>query len=210
MKTLICIPCMDTIDTVFFESFLNLEKPDCDIKLTRATLIYDARNKLAQSALWDGYDRIAWFDSDMVFAPDTLTRLMARLDEGAEFVTGLYFTRKPPMRPVIYTDIGARTDENGVTIPYANNYNDYPRDSYFEVAGAGFGGCVMTTELLTKIAKFGLPFSPIHGFGEDLSFCLKVSQIGVKMYCDSTIKLGHMAHVEIGEGNYTNEKPTRN
>lgn len=194
---------MDTIDTMFFESFLNCEKPaDSAVKLSRATLIYDARNKLAQAALFEGFDRIAWFDSDMTFAPDTLTRLSARMDQGAEFVTGLYFTRKPQYKPVIYSEIGTRTDEHKQVIPYATNFVDYPRNSYFEIAGAGFGGCMMTTELLTKIAKFGLPFSPVHGFGEDLSFCLKVAQVGVKMWCDSSIKLGHMAHVEINEGNY--------
>jgi hypothetical protein len=30
------------------------------------------------------------------------------------------------------------------------------------------------------------------GFGEDISFCLRVKELGKKMYCDSSVKMGHV------------------
>jgi predicted peroxiredoxin len=45
-------------------------------------------------------------------------------------------------------------------------------------------------------------FFPIPEVGEDLSFCYKVKEAGIKMYCDTTIQFGHVAHVEIVEDNF--------
>ena len=61
----------------------------------------------------------------------------------------------------------------------------------------------MTTDLIKRVGDmFGLPFSPILGFGEDMSFCYRVSMLGMKMWCDSSIKLGHIGFTEITEDTY--------
>ena len=80
---------------------------------------------------------------------------------------------------------------------------DYPADSVFPVAGCGFGAVMMTTELLRRIREnFGLPFSPFLGFGEDLSFCMRVTQLGETIWCDSRIKLGHVGLAVYDEETY--------
>ena len=119
-------------------------------------------------------------------------KLSDDLDEGRDFVSGLYFTRKPPYKPVIFKKAGYEQINNGVK-PIAEAYYEYPKDSVFEVEAAGFGGVMMNTSLLAEVEKnFGLPFSPIMGFGEDISFCLRVKELGKKMYCDSSVKMGHV------------------
>ena len=87
--------------------------------------------------------------------------------------------------------------------PIAIPYGDYPKDDIFKVAGAGFGGAMMTVDLIKRVGdKFGLPFSPIMGFGEDLSFCVRCSELGVELFCDSRVKMGHVGLGTITEETY--------
>ena len=208
MKTLICIPCMDMVHTEFMKSLLGMRRVgDTKYTIACSSLIYDARNTMARKAVKEGFDRVLWLDSDMSFEPDLMERLSARLDEGYEFVSGLYFTRKAPVRPVLYSECGYYENEKGEVTPAAVWYDEYPRDTIFEVKGVGFGGVMMTTEVISKVAeKFGLPFAPMLGFGEDLSFCGRASQVGVKMYVDGTIKMGHVGLGTITEDVYLQQQ----
>lgn len=203
MKTLICIPCMDMVHTAFMQSLLGLKivgEASCSIKTS--SLIYDARNTLCKEAVEGGYDRMLWLDSDMVFQPDTMARLSKRLDEGVEIVTALCFRRKPPIKPTIYKEVGF-VKQGGETRPAAIYYEDYPKDSLFEVRGHGFACVMMKTEIAERVAeKYRLPFSPALGFGEDLSFCGRLTELGVKLWCDSSIKVGHIAQNIVTENEY--------
>lgn len=202
MKTLIGIPCMESIPTVTVKSLMAMRYDCVDISFTMNSLVYDARNCLAKKACEEGYDRIMWIDSDMVFEPDLFERLSARLDEGRDFITGLYFSRRMPIIPMIYSEVACYL-KDGKQIPTSVEYKDYPKDSLFKVQGCGFGGCMMTTKMVLDLAeKYGLPFSPILGFGEDLSFCQRATQAGYDLYCDSSIKLGHMSHCIVQETDY--------
>ena len=169
-----------------------------------SSLVYDARNTLAKQAVIEGFDRVLWLDSDMDFSPDLLKRLSADMDEGREMVSGLYFKRKAPVKPVIYKELGFwRDKEKDEVTPIAIPYEDYPKDDIFTIAGCGFGGCLVSVDLIKRVGdKFGLPFSPLMGFGEDLSFCSRVSQLGVEMFCDSRVKMGHVGLGTITEETY--------
>ena len=204
MRTLIAIPCMDMIHTIFFKSVLGLQREgECRFALSCSSLVYDARNKLANQAVDEGFDRILWLDSDMDFQPDLLVQLSKTMEEtGADIVSGIYFTRRSPLQPVVYETVGYwhNAELNEVT-PHAVSYKDYPKDSVFKISGCGFGGVLVKTDITKKVIdKFGVPFAPILGFGEDLSFCLRAEECGGKMVCDSRIKLGH-----VGLGTFTEE-----
>ena len=203
MKTLVAIPCMDMVPTRFLFSCLNLRTDEnVEFSLTESSLVYDSRNQLSKKAIEEGFERILWLDSDMVFKPDLFERLSERLDAGYQMVSGLYFKRKQPICPVLYKACGAYEKDGKHTV-YATTYDDYPKDSLFEIAACGFGGVMMTTDIVKQVAeKFGLPFSPILGFGEDLSFCCKVARLGIKMYCDSAVKLGHVGYKTFDESDY--------
>lgn len=205
MSTLIAIPCMDMIHTPFFQSTLALKlNDDVSFGISSGSLIYDARNSLAQRAVQEGHDRILWLDSDMIFGSDFLEKLTEDMDEGMDFVSALYFKRRNPIRPVIFKDYGFKQEGENILSAYATYYEDYPKDSVFEIAACGFGGVMMKTELVKKVqAEFGAPFAPHPGFGEDLSFCLRARQLGAKLYCDSRIKMGHVALSVVTEEAYT-------
>ena len=208
MKTLVAIPCMDMVHTEFFRSVLGMKLVgEVDYTMTMTSLIYDARNQLAERAVKGGFDRVLWLDSDMVFDNDLFKRLHTRLDEGYECVSGLYFARKPPYNPVIYKNcyLGLKGGDglvDGEITPINEPYTDYPGD-IFEVAAHGFGATMMETRVIKEVMdNFGHPFSPEPFFGEDLSFCRRVSDLGHHMYCDPTIKLGHIGYVPITEETY--------
>ena len=64
----------------------------------------------------------------------------------------------------------------------------------------GFGAVLTKVDLLRAVVDaFGAPFQPLPYFGEDLSFCWRVGQIGRKMYCDGAVKVGHIGTQIFGE-----------
>lgn len=206
MRTLIAIPCMDMVHTAFFRSIISMQRTgEVQFALSCSSLVYDSRNTLTRRAITERFDRILWFDSDMDFQPDIMQKLSARLDEGLDFCAGLYFSRKAPVKPVVYKQVGYfHSEEKQEVTPRAVPFYDYPKDSLFEIEGAGFGGVMMSTKLAQAVVdKYGLPFSPILGFGEDLSFCLRARELGFKLWCDSSIKMGHVGLGVISEAQYT-------
>lgn len=204
MKTLIAIPCMDMVHTLFFTSVLGMDKMgSAEVSVCASSLVYDSRNKLAHKAVSEGFDRVLWLDSDMRFDPDLLSRLSAHLDAGKEMVCGLYFTRKAPVVPCVYSAL-----EIVDGVPTAPPIHDFPKDQLFQVAGCGFGAVLMTADLIRRVAdRFGgLPFSPVAGFGEDFSFCLRAREIGAEIWCDPTVRADHLGVALFNESTYLQAK----
>lgn len=211
MKTLIAIPCMDYQESDFSECLTNLllrHKDDVDVKYLKASLVYDARNQLTKYVLdKGGYDYVLWIDSDMTFEPDLLDRLMDDIEgketgEPLQAVSGLCFGRRPPFKPCIYKhlDITQTQTENGpMLLPTSENYFDYPRDQIFEVEACGFACVLMRIEALEKMLVYGVPFFPIGGLGEDLTFCWRARKQGIRFWCDSRLKIGHIMRISVDE-----------
>lgn len=207
MRTLICIPCMDTIPAQFAQSLATLNKVgDCAVAMEIGSLIYNARNNLSMRAIQGNYDYVLWFDSDMTFNPDTFQKLYDTLIEtNADIVSGLYFRRVPPYSPVIFSKLDITDD--GVKF---ENCNDYGEES-FEVEGIGFGCVLMKTSILLDTAlQYKNLFAPIGGVGEDLSFCWRARECGYKIVVNPKIKCGHVGHYTVTEDMYKVYKETKN
>ena len=208
MKTLIAIPCMDVQESDFAECLsalvLRHSQEEIDVKYLKASLVYDARNQITQYVLAKGgYDFILWLDSDMTFEPDLLEKLIADI-EGAEdgkrklAVSGLCFGRRPPFKPCLYK--GLEVEQQGQMImPRCDVWYDYPRDQLFEVAACGFACVLMRVEMLEAMGIYGVPFFPIGGLGEDLTFCWRARKLDMKFWCDSRLKIGHIMRIHVDE-----------
>lgn len=210
MKTMIAVPCMDTVQVGFTESLLNITKPEGTRVCFKAnSLVYDSRNLLSLTAREHQFDRVLWLDSDMIVPPDALTTLSNDMDElGAEMVTGLYVTRFFPIKPVIYDHLEEPgRDKNGNLTSRLSTMTEYPRNDVFRVAACGFG-CVMTsTKLLKQVwDKFGPAFHPFMWCGEDIAFCYRVQMLGVPIYCDSRVSCGHTGMVTLTEAHLPGKK----
>lgn len=206
-KILIAVPCMDTVSARFAQSLATLRKVDrCVVSFLMGSLIYDSRNQLAGYALEMEADYILWLDSDMIFAPDTLERMIKTLDEHPEIdiLSGLYFRRAYPFTPVLFKKLDE--GENGNIV--FEDYNDYP-DELFELEGVGFGCVLMRTDCLFQMLDedgVGRWFTPLGGAGEDCAFCIRARRAGYRIFVDPSVELGHMAYAPVTQAFYKANK----
>ena len=203
-KILIAVPCHEMMHSEFNRCLMELERPaEWEIGYAQivGTLVYTARTLIANKAVEMGFDKVLWLDSDMTFKPDTLIRLANDMDENdLDMVCGIYFTRKPPVLPSIHKHLHWQIKEDGWVDTDCRCFTDYPENDLFEIACCGFG-CVMTSGRLLKAMneKYGSPFYPLMGMGEDTTFCWRATQNGYKIFCDSRIKVGHLGQYEFNE-----------
>lgn len=207
MKTMIAIPCMETMPIGFVQSLMFLEKgQDTTVYMHANSLIYDSRNIISMKAIESECDRVMWFDSDMMFTPKTMKILHEDMDEilEAEMVTGVYFKRRRPHSPVILSQVEEPiVGEDGRMVGQVKEMLDYPRNGIFPVKGCGMGCCMTSVKLLKELwDTFGPPFTPLPWAGEDLAFCYRVNQLGHTIWCDSRVACGHIGTYVYTEDNY--------
>ena len=200
-KILIAVPCMDQVPAQFAHSLATLtsygiEDTQISIWFNLVSLIYTSRDQIAKKALLDEADLVMWFDSDMVFNPDTLTKMLKLIDEGHDMVTGIYYRRTTP-----FTAVGFKTmelNDEGTAFEW-EGLDEIPGEP-FEVAACGFGCVLMKSEIFVAVfGKFGQMFTPIANCGEDIAFCWRARQCGYKITADPSIALGHVAHTVVTE-----------
>ena len=205
-KILIAVPCMDQVPAQFAHSLATLtsygiEGYDISIWFNLGSLIYTSRNAIAKKAIMDEADLVMWFDSDMVFNPNTLWKMVQFIEKGCDMVTGIYYRRTQPFTPTIFKTM--EIDEEAQEAHWTEF--DVIPDEPFEVDGCGFGCVLMRTEMFVSVfAKFGNMFSPIGNVGEDIAFCWRARECGYKIIADPSIGLGHVGHVLITKDFYDN------
>lgn len=199
MNILIAVPCMDQLPAQFAQSLAMLDKGGnpCAVAFQVSSLVYTSRNELGQKAIQMGADYVMWFDSDMVFRPDTLVKLLENMKDG-RIMTGMYFKRVAPYSPVLYEKLEV---EDGHCV--FEDLKEIPKEDLFEVKGCGFGCVLMPGDaLMSVMAKYGDLFTPAWGMGEDLAFCYRARQCGYEIICDQTIPLGHVGNHIVTRGLY--------
>lgn len=195
-KILVAVPTLNKVDVKFVASWANIvyghgiEDVVCHPQFVVDSMTYTARINLAEIAVNGDFDYVLWMDSDMVIPQDALKKM---LKADKEMVTGLYFQRRGDHAPVIYSKV----DEKERIV-----CEDYPKDKLFQIAACGFGCVLMKTDVIRIVARAsgGLTFQPYDGIGEDLSFCYRWGKAWGEIWCDPTIKCGH-----IGEYVFTEE-----
>lgn len=209
MKIIIAMPCLDKIETQTVRSMFNLERPEgCDVftEFMESSLVYLSRDRLSVKALEERADFVLFLDSDMTFAPDTLKVLLKDAESGKDMVTGLCFRRRPEYNPAIWKRI--RMGLPGESI--AEEYDDYPENEIFEVEGCGMAAILIRTSVMKDVFETQKAlFAPIPGYGEDVSFCLRARKAGYRIWCDSRVKIGHVASTIVTEETFRAWKKKR-
>lgn len=183
---------MDQVPAPFCQSLAQLKKVgECVLAMKSGSLIYTSRNSLATMAIQMDADYVFWLDSDMVFQPDTLVRMMDTVQKhDIDMLTGLYFRRVPPYSPVLFDKLEMRTK----TVLDWSEFKTIPED-LFEVGGCGFGCVLVNTEVLISVqGKHGNMFAPMGNNGEDIAFCIRARDCGYKIICDPSIICGHVGY----------------
>lgn len=148
--------------------------------------VAEARDKLARKAMELEVDWVLWFDGDAVPPHDILEKLMAH---GKDLIVPVFCRREPPFGHTILNKCGGIGGgfEPAEIIP----------ERLFEVDAAGFHTMLMKTQVLRDVdGKIKEPmFLKRPGMGEDVYFCQLAQKVGHQLWCDSSIKVGHVGSV---------------
>jgi GT2 family glycosyltransferase len=166
-------------------------------------LIYDAREKLAEYAVNEGYDYLLFIDSDMVLPSNTVLYMLEDMKNGAEMVTGMIFKRSYPYQPCFYPRARLnkiRKVENGIEkvdmVPDLEGCIEWEKDSIIPLEGMGMACCMIDVSLFKRIQKPW--FYPFPKVGEDITFCIKARQEAkAKMIVDTRIDVGHITNATV-------------
>jgi len=197
----ICIPSGRFVDFQFFKSFTK-SIPQILLAYNTAILpvsspyIQENRNEIVRRALLTEnkikdfkFDFFLWLDTDMVFEQSQVGFLLQHLENGLDFVSGLYFNPKDgKLLPVAFR-------KNG------NNYKWLQKDELsglMEVDAVGFGFCAFKAEIARRLSErhgnrvFDLRYLPDGSLvGEDQVFCERAKELGFKIWLDSNILVKH-------------------
>lgn len=154
--------------------------------------VTNARNEIVAAFLETGIDWLWFIDTDMVFPPDVLERLLKTADKRERPIVGALCFKWRNGReavPTIYTI----NEENRIV----ENLG-YPPDAVVPcLTGAG---CILIHKsVLQKVGvEFPKPYQwfredAYHGMpiSEDLTFCLRAISQGFPVHVDTSIVVGH-------------------
>lgn len=166
------------------------------LEIVEGSLLEENRIALLDKAQGDW---LLMLDTDMTFPHDAAEKLDAHIKAGKDLVSGLYFLGYAISEPAIYgPDVTDRTP--------AYRYVDYPRDSLFEIGGCGMGICMIGKKIIDDFKNhnevndsFRRVYKLGKKVGEDLSFCYRVREKGYSMWCDSSVKAGHLRPYTVSE-----------
>jgi hypothetical protein len=181
----------------FVNSFLMLKKPVEHLTISMPGSITSlARNSIVDTALSHNCTHLLFLDTDMTFPIDTISRLLAH---DVDIVGGLYFERYDPYRPAVFWK-----DSDG---DYALK-STLPKDELVACDAIGTGCLLIKTSVFSKLAKpyfeyrlgsYGITKTEKF-FSEDIVFSEACSAAGYNIFCDMSVKCGHLiTDVEVDE-----------
>jgi hypothetical protein len=147
------------------------------------------RNLIIQAAIDHDCTHILFLDDDMAYKEDTLMKLLAH---DKEAVTGLYLSRAYPHQPMIFDAF----DEDGKAMfSYLNETTPPLR----RVVAAGFGCVLIKVEALKQMEKPWVRLGELDAqeWCDDIGFFWRYFQLGLDLFCDTTVQVGHIGTVVI-------------
>jgi len=183
------IPHGEFIPHKFHTDLLSLQDIH-DIKIAHVygSLVQKARNDLAKEM--DG-DFLIFLDSDMTFAPDTITKLRKAAErEDVDIVSAACFRKVPNYEPCFFYKIPDNSP--GYYWPMR-----WPEDRLFEVDAVG-SACTLIKRKVFESVNF--PWYEYTNFlSEDLNFCRKAKENGFRVWIDPTIRIGHLTMLPVDQ-----------
>ena len=193
---------------LFVQSFFCIIRPENAVLLIPNSdgPLDGVRNELCQQALIHGCDHIWWCDTDQVYPPDVLVKL---IDRNLPIVCAKVHRRKPPYDPLLkrLNKNRKKDDPFYIDIKYDEWALRNKPDELIEVDATGFGCNLMAIEVIEKMSKpwfkFNLyPKDRNEPIGEDFYFWNKAKNLGYKIFVDCSINIGHIADAVVDGRTY--------
>jgi hypothetical protein len=183
-----------------------------------SSVVHFARAKCLWANVLDGedqkpfhgkfeYDAMVWIDSDIVFTPEDIFKL---LESPHDFTSGLYMMENGTEFPVVETwDDDLFLANGSYKFMDVQRYKELKEagQQYIKCAYTGLGMTVIKRGVLEKI-KYPWFYRPKYEIittdketgkekvvtdmmSEDVALCRNLVDVGVDLYCDVTIRVGH-------------------
>lgn len=179
---------------VFGEAYKDAE---IGIYNHRSSVLPDSRNKLVAQAIMDGATHILFLDSDMMFPPDLLNRLLAH---NQPIVAVNYTRRTIPTVPTAYIE--------GEGPLYTEDEDSGLRS----VTHCGMGAMLVRCEVFDGMPMPIFQFMPrpgqLEAVGEDVIFCKLARDRGYNVLIDQDLsrQIGHIGQFVFGHHHATISK----
>lgn len=180
-----------------------------------AARIIEGRNSAVRRFLRTDAEWLLFIDSDMGFEANALDRLLAVADPVERPVVGAlcFGQRKGPESvansrmltpvPTIYKWVDG-IKQAGFAPVY-----DYPKNRLVQCDGTGSAFILVHRSVYEKLNSGAFPFprewydDTIYKgqvFGEDLTFCKRVTELGIPIHVDTSVRTSHYKHTYLEEG----------
>jgi GT2 family glycosyltransferase len=145
--------------------------------------IHDNRNQVIEAAKKEGSSHVMFIDYDQTFPVNGIAILLSR---NKDIIGGCYNKRTLPLQ----TTVMASVDGGPIRLL---NPDEVPKEP-FRCTTVPTGFMLIKMEAIKKIEPPYFSFDPFEGklVGEDVYFCRKANMAGVEVWCDPTIKIGHI------------------
>lgn len=191
-KILVGVPTAEMARRADFYDYYNmLERPAGTI-CTFAHGQSPARNRnlIIEQAIAHECTHIMFLDDDVAFAPTLLSDLMKHSDK--DVVTALYLMRNYPHQPIIFDE----------ALEDGRCKHHYPADEktgLIEIVACGLGACLIRIEVFKALEKPWIRLGELEKdhWCDDIGFFRRVREAGFKLYCDTSIQVGHMAQATV-------------
>lgn len=177
------------------------------------------RNNLVQMFMGFHAEWLLMVDADMTFPADALDRLVDKADPiERPIVGGLCFGLEQDGRhtPTLF-DVFKGEDGN----PQVGRYREWDVDSLMRVGGTGTAFLLIHRTVFERFDAFEAPdgttafnktfpyFQETEYFGkpigEDLTFCFRAGLLGIPVYVDTSLHIGHIKRRELNLATYIAE-----
>lgn len=181
----------------FFTSYVCMRKPDHTMLFPMfphgpwSGSIADARNSLVQQAQNEGAEYLLMLDTDQIYPPDTLEKLLSHKVD----ICGVSVHRRyPPFDRIFFRG-------NVEKLEHVREDEMYSGE-LIEIDATGTGCLLIDMSVFDDIEYPYFEFSHTKTgkpIGEDINFCHKARAAGRRVFVDTSIKVGHLAVIEIDE-----------
>lgn len=148
------------------------------------------RNKIVETALKGGTTHIMFVDADMIFPDDGVAKLL-KLDK--DIVGANYNIRLDPTADTL-SGPTVKMLVDGKVVSMVNK--DFPTE-LFKAYAIATGFMMIKADVFKKLNKpYFEAFQEANGkhHTEDVEFCKRANDAGFEVWCDPTIKMGHIGN----------------
>lgn len=193
------VPLIDqTVPSNFFVSVMAMDKPaEFTLLVPRYSResfpesIASVRNDIVEQALEHGCSHLLMMDTDQVYPPDTLSKLVSH---GKPVVGVAVHRRWPPFDRIMLR----------------GNLGEYQKVSDSEaysgelvsVDATGTGCVLFDTHVFLSVKRPWFEFSAYQGkpVGEDINFCSKLRKAGIPIFVDTNAEVDHLTTFRVNSG----------